>query len=85
MLLKVSTEADARDRKAAEAADLSEVAAQLRGAGSADEMADILEDVERLGGALAELPHQLSPSSQQDPLMPYPKSEVQRNWLIALH
>ncbi len=55
------------------------MAAQLRGAGSADEMADILEDVERLGGALAELPHQLSPSSQQDPLMPYTKCEFARS------
>ena len=51
--------------------------AQARGlnVGSAEEMFDILEDVERLGGALAELPHQLSPASQQDPLIPYHKGQ----------
>lgn len=78
-ILQVSprkNEANDKEAAEAEAAELSEVAAQLRGVGSADEMADILEDVERLGGALAELPHQLSPSSQQDPVMPYPRCET---------
>ena len=61
---------DENQEDALEARHGSDPVGHLHGVGSADEMADILEDVERLGGALAELPHQLSPCSQQDPLMP---------------